>query len=296
MKIVVTTPTGHVGSTLVPLLMDAGAEVRLIARSFDKPSVRRAMARGAAIYVGSLDEPNLLARAFSGADAVFWLTPPSYEAKDLVARYVELGSTAASAIRSARVPYVVHCSSFGAHLDTPPGPIRGVRRVEQMLDATGASVTHLRPAYFMDNDLWAIGSIRAARSIFLPLPGPLSIPRIATRDVAQAASRALLEPHSGVRAIELEGPAHASFDEDAAAIGRAIGGPVAHVQVSESDAREAMLRMGMTGDAVERVLELYRALADKTLGGAPPTKPHRTSTTLDDFAREVFAPAFAAAR
>jgi uncharacterized protein YbjT (DUF2867 family) len=296
MRVVVNTPTGHVGSALVPALLDAGVEVRLIARSFHKPIIKQALSRGAAVYIGSLDEPQLLRRAFSGADVVFWLTPPCYEASDLVGRATELGTLAAATIRATGVERVVHCSSFGAHLAVPPGPILAARAVEIALDGTGATVTHLRPAYFMDNDLWAIHSIRSFGAIFLPMPGELRIPRIATRDVAQVACNAILEPSSGRRVIELEGPARVTFNEAAAAISRAIGRQVSHVQVKREQARGAMRELGMTADAAERVLDLYAALVAGTLGGTPPSKVHNTTTSLDTFAREVFAPAYAASR
>lgn len=292
----ITTPTGQIGRALVTRLLDAKAPVRVIARFPDKPAVAAARARGAEVVVGSLDDPAVLDRALDGADALFWLTPPSYEAPDVVARYAEFGARAAEAVTRSGVAHVVHLSSFGAHLDAPTGPIRGNRAVEAALNATKAHVLHLRPAYFMDNDLWSIPTIREHGAVFAPVRGESCIPRIATRDVASVAAEHLLErAFTGHRALELEGPRRVTFDEVASTIGRAIGRPVHHVTIESSAARAAFEGIGMTEDAAARVVELYEALDHGVLGGTPPTAPRRTTTSIDMFAHEVFRPAYGAA-
>jgi uncharacterized protein YbjT (DUF2867 family) len=291
----IATPTGQIGRALVRRLLDAHVPLRLIARNPEKPIVKEALARGALVFRGSLDDRELLKRALEGASALFWLTPPSYDTKDVVARYAEFGECAADAIAATGVPRVVHCSSFGAHLDGPIGPIRGNRRVELALDRSGAHVVHLRPSYFMDNDLWAIPSIRGASSIFLPISGSRQIPRIATRDIAKEAAGLLLErSFQGRSVIELEGPARVTFDENAAAISRILDRPISHVTVSSSSAQAALRSIGMTEDAAARVVELYEALESGYLGGSPPAAPRKTKTTIDSFAREVFLPAYRA--
>ncbi len=291
----VTTPTGQIGHAVVARLLEAGAGLRLVARSPDRPIVSAAQDRGAEVIAGSLDDPEVLARAFDGVDAVFWLTPPSYDADDVVARYTQFGERAAQAIQRCGVPRVVHLSSFGAHLDAPTGPIRGNRAVEQALDATSAEVLHLRPAYFMDNDLWSTASVREQGAFFSPVRGARRIPRIATRDVAEVAARALVDPSfTDQRTLELEGPRRVTFDEDAQAIGDAIGAQVRHVTVPPAAARDAMASLGMSADAAARVVELYEALDAGVLGGTPPTPPLRTETTIELFAREVFLPAYGA--
>jgi uncharacterized protein YbjT (DUF2867 family) len=291
----IATPTGQIGRALVRRLLDAHAGLRLIARNPEKPIVKEAMACGARVFRGSLDDPELLRQALDGASALFWLTPPSYDAKDVVARYAEFGECIADAILATGVPRVVHCSSFGAHLDGPVGPIRGNRAVELALDRSGAHVMHLRPSYFMDNDLSALPSIRGAASIFLPISGARRIPRIATRDVAREAAALLLErSFEGRNVIELEGPARVTFDENAASISRVLERPISHVTVSSSSARAALRSIGMTQDAAARVVELYEALESGYLGGPPPAKPRKTKTTIDAFARDVLLPAYRA--
>ena len=74
MRIVINTPTGNIGRHLADKLLDAGETVTVISRSEGK--VSELQARGAAVVVGSMDDPEVLQRAFAGAKAVFWVNPP----------------------------------------------------------------------------------------------------------------------------------------------------------------------------------------------------------------------------
>ncbi len=74
MRIVVNTPTGNIGRSLVQTLLDRGAEVTLVARTRSK--VQDFEARGARVVEGSIDDAAVLDKAFEGADGLFWLSPP----------------------------------------------------------------------------------------------------------------------------------------------------------------------------------------------------------------------------
>ncbi len=72
--IVVTTPTGQIGSQIVARLFGAGAHLRLIARGADK--LPEAVRGAAEVIEGSHNDPATLNYALDGADALFWLAPP----------------------------------------------------------------------------------------------------------------------------------------------------------------------------------------------------------------------------
>ena len=67
--IVITTPTGKIGSKLVEELLSAGAPVRLIARDPERlaPKVRD----NVEVVKGSSDDESVLSEAFEGADSLF---------------------------------------------------------------------------------------------------------------------------------------------------------------------------------------------------------------------------------
>ena len=76
MTIVINTPNSHIGRRVTERLLDSEMPVSIITRNPDK--VRDLAVQGASLLVGSCDDEELLSRAFEGAEAVFWLTPPNY--------------------------------------------------------------------------------------------------------------------------------------------------------------------------------------------------------------------------
>ena len=149
MRIVVSTPTGNVGRVTTDRLLDAEAEVVVIHR--DAAKVEGFAERGAEVFQGSIDDEIALSAATEGADALFWVTPSAPTAGNLRAAQNDFGAAAATAIRANELPRVVNVSSVGAQHDAGTGPIAGLHDVEEMLEASGASVVHLRPACFFES-------------------------------------------------------------------------------------------------------------------------------------------------
>ena len=99
--IVVTTPTGNIGSQVVKHLLDAGEAVRVIARDPEKlaPEVRER----AEVVQGSTDDEAVLFRAFEGAESLFWLVPPSFQDNGDAEYYLRFTRPACHAIQSRGV-------------------------------------------------------------------------------------------------------------------------------------------------------------------------------------------------
>lgn len=66
--IVVTTPTGAIGSRVVTNLLDRGAAVRVVVR--DPARLPGAVRDRVDVVAGSHGDPDVVAKAFAGADAV----------------------------------------------------------------------------------------------------------------------------------------------------------------------------------------------------------------------------------
>lgn len=72
--IVVTTPTGQIGSQVVQNLLAANQQVRVIVRD---PAKLAAEVRSKVDAVqGSSDDESVLSKAFEGAESLFWVVPP----------------------------------------------------------------------------------------------------------------------------------------------------------------------------------------------------------------------------
>jgi uncharacterized protein YbjT (DUF2867 family) len=290
MKIAVTTPTGHVGRFVAEWLLDAGANVTLLARDAEK--LGRLVTRGAGVAEGDLEDKDYVIQATRGMDALFWVTPPDITSSDFRAFQNRVGLAGAEAIRVNRIGRVVNLSSAGAHLASGGGPINGLYDVEQLLNGVATNITHLRPGHFFENYLMSLDSIKHDGRIFMPVSGSRRIPMIATRDIARIATDRLVDTTwSGHWVRCLYGPADLSFDEAAAAIAQGLGRKVVHVKVDEDAARKGMIASGMSENFADLLLEMYRGCESGALRPEKERSPENyTPTRLTDFAREVIRP------
>jgi uncharacterized protein YbjT (DUF2867 family) len=293
MKIAVTTPSGHVGKLVTEYLLDAGADVRLLARRPEK--LRNFVLRGAEVVRGSLDDPEYLASMTRGMDAMFWVTPPGYGSDSVRAYQNRMGMAAATAIRTNRIPRIVNLSAIGAHLSDGVGPISGLHDVEQLMGETAANVVHLRPGFFFENYLWQLDSIRDRQKVFLPVSGSRFVPMIACRDIARVAADRLLDSSwHGEWSQELHGPADMTFDEAAAALSEGLHRPITHVKLPPEKMRHGLIEQGFSENAAELLLEMYEAVELGRLRPSEARSPESTTpTTLAEFAHEVLQPLLA---
>ena len=159
MTIAVTTPTGHVGSRVVRLLLQAGARPRVLVRDPGRldPAVRDAVE----IRRGDLTDPTFVHEALQGARSVFVVDPTPHTAADPVGDSDRFGASVAAAVGAAGVARVVFLSSVGAERRHGVGHIDGLARIQEHLDATGADVCHLRCGYFFTNLLFDLDALAA---------------------------------------------------------------------------------------------------------------------------------------
>ncbi|SFT55562.1 NmrA-like family protein [Geodermatophilus amargosae] len=145
MTIVVTTPTGNVGSRVTRLLVQAGVRPRLLLR--DPARLQPGLHGHVDAVPVDLTDRDAVLRATEGATALYWVCPPT-GADDPVAAAAALGETATCAVTTHGIGHTVFQSSVGAEKRSGAGDIDGLARTEEALDAasgtTGAAVCHLR--------------------------------------------------------------------------------------------------------------------------------------------------------
>lgn len=292
--ITVLGASGSVGGKLAARLLDKGAHVRAVAR--DAGRLAALAAKGAEVLAGDAGDAGFLGKAFRGADAAFALLPPKYDAKDFRAEQRATGEAQAQAIHASGIPFVVFLSSIGAHLPERTGPILGLHDQEARLRAlSGVSIHALRPTYFMENHLWGIGLVKGQGIYGSPIRADVAMPQIATADIAsRAAERLLGAAPAGFVAEELLGPADLTMPEVARALGAAVGRPdLPYVVFPYEAAEQAMLSQGMSASVAGAMVEMNRGFNDGWIVSEKPRDARATTpTTIEDFARTVFAPAF----
>lgn len=278
---------GNITAPAARALLQQRQPVRVIGRSAASLEPLRQL--GAQLAIGDARDAAFLARAFEGAHAVYTMIPADYGAPDMRRSMSRFGAAIAEAIQQSGVRRVVNLSSLGAELPAGTGPIAGLHEQEQRLNALiGLDLLHLRPAYFMENHLHAIGAV-AQTGVYPSLERPdVAVPMIATADIASVVVRELTQP--GARGVlHLHSPRTYTFGQAAAILGDAIGRPgLAYVQLEPAQGVAAMLQLGFSPDAARCMAEMARWLSTGT-HATPPDPIEVTPTTLEDFAPRLRA-------
>ncbi|CAN5439448.1 NAD(P)H-binding protein [soil metagenome] len=277
MTVAVTTPTGHVGSRVVRLLVRAGARPRLLLR--DPERLDADLRDLVDVAVGDLRDAAYVVEATQGADAVLWVHPDDWSRPDPDADAERTADGLATAMRQHRIARVVFQSSIGAELRTGAGFIDGLARVEQCLDAareeTDTALLHLRCGYFMSNLLMDLDGLRAGR---LTTTRPLdeAMPWVDPQDIATVAALRLLSTDwSGRRVQAVHGPADLTWTEAAAVLSTATGVPVEARRISRHEQRSGLRTAGLDEVAVEGVVGMGIGERD----GFRPEQPRSVLTT-----------------
>lgn len=292
--IVVTGATGNIGGKLVEILRERGATVTAVGR--DAGRLAPAVEKGARAAVGNLEDTDFLTRTFSGADAVFAMVPPSLAEPDFRAYQRRVGESLAKALERSGVPRVVTLSSVGAEHPAGTGPIAGLHWLEKRLDAiAGLHAVHLRPAYFMENHLHGIGLIQGQGIYGSSIQGDVSFPMIATRDIAAAAADLLSDPAFEGKSVRyLLGDRDYTLVEATKILGAAIGRPdLPYVQFPPDATKGALVGQGFSESLADDYVEMSQGFNSGHIGNEPRSKANTTPTSLEEFAGEVFAPAYA---
>src|SRR5260221_3654689 len=181
---VILGASGNTGSIIVDSLLSKGKKVRVVGRELGR--LHRFARQGAEAFRAYVSGAAALTKAFSGARAAYLMSPPPESQEDQ-----ERESDAiAKAVTESGLRYAVHLSSCGAQVPEGTGPIAGLHSSEQKLNAiSGLNVLHLRAAYFMENNLVAMGMIHAMGIFGNALLPDLKLPMAAIRDVGAYAAQ-----------------------------------------------------------------------------------------------------------
>jgi uncharacterized protein YbjT (DUF2867 family) len=291
---VIVGATGNTGSVIAETLLARGEEVRAIGR--DKEKLAKLTSKGAEVAAGDTTDAAFLTKAFEGARAVYFMVPPNMSSDDYRGFQRAVFEAGATAIENAEVRYVVALSSYGADKESGCGPVSGLHEMETRFSKiSGLNVLFLRPGYFFENLLGQVGAIQGFGVVASPVRGDLKTAAIATEDIAKVAAEHLLKlDFSGVETKELLGERDLTYTEFAKALGDAIGKPeLQYMQMPNEQFIGAVMQMGMSRNFAESMVEMCDALnSGHMVGLEARTAANTTPTSIETFARDVFAPAF----
>jgi uncharacterized protein YbjT (DUF2867 family) len=292
--IVIIGATGRTGGAAARDLLEKGEKLRLVGR--DEKKLERLVQNGSEAAVGNIEDVAFLRKVFDGASAVYLVVPEDISQQDLRAHQERVTDSFAAAISSARVPYVVALSSIGAQHAEKTGPIVGLHNLEQKLNRiSGLNAVYLRAGYFMENLLLSLAPLHSAGMLPGGLREDFRMPWIASKDIGKyAAKRLLARDFSGNSVQELHGQRDLSMQEAASILGKAIDRPeVKYQQVPVAILEGSLRQMGMPSNTAALLMEMWSAANAGLIVPEEARSPkNTTSTNLESFVAEVFAPAY----
>jgi uncharacterized protein YbjT (DUF2867 family) len=289
--IVVTTPTGHIGSQVVQNLLAANEAVRVIARQPDRiaPEVRAKVE----IVQGSSDDEGILMRALDGAEGLFLVVPPSFTTNDDKEHYLQFTRPVCRAIVSQRVKRVVSVSGVGRRVGVQAGPVTASFAKDAEIEKTGVEFRALWCPSFMENMLPAIPSLKQHCMFSNSGRRDVKAPLVATRDIASSGAKLLLDRSwTGQGGLAMLGPEDLSFDHMADIMTDVLRRPIRFQSVPGEAYKVQLMKFGASEAFAQSLVEMHAA-KDKGLDSAEPrTAENTTPTTFRQWCEEVLKPAF----
>ena len=290
--IVVTTPTGQIGSKVVQDLLAAGKSVRVIQRDPAKlaPDVREK----AEVIQGSTDDESVLMQALDGAESLFWLVPPSFQASSAKEYYLQFTRPACRAIQAKNVKRVVAVSALGH--DTAMANHAGLASAafasDDAIKETGADFRALWCPGFMENMLLQTDSLKNKGTFFGTMPPDLKVPLAATQDIAANGAKLLLNTSwAGQGGLAVLGPEDLSQHDMAAILTDVLNKPIRFQQVSLEDTKNQLMEMGASEGFAQDYIDMFAAKGSGLDNATPRTPENTTPTTFRQWCEDVLKPA-----
>lgn len=296
MKIVLTGSLGHISRPLGQELIQKGHEVTVISSRAEKQKEIEAL--GASAAIGALEDVDFLTATFTGADAVYCMTPTPHlldKNIDLVTHYLEYGPNYLQAIRNSGVKRVVHLSSVGAHTNKGNGMLRYAYEIENILQQLPpeVSITFMRPVGFYYNLLSFIPMIKDPGFIASNYGGNDKKPWVSTIDIAAAIAGEITTSQPEARKIRYVVSDELSCNEVARILGTAIGKPDLQWRViADEQMLDGLLEAGMNPNTAKDFVAMNAGMhSGKLYEDYFRNKPALGKVKLADFAKE-FAKAY----
>ncbi len=290
--ITVTAPTSKIGRQVVGRLCELNAPLRVVAR--DPNRLAAGVRQRAQVIEGSHSDADVVARAFDGADAVFWLVPPDPRATSVGAAYVDFTQPAIKVLCAGKVDRVVGISALGRGIARNAGLVDASLEMDDLIGGTGVKYRALTLPSFMDNLLRQAQAIATRGVFFSPIAGDRKMPTCATRDIAGVAVDLLLDTSwEGVGDRALLGPEDLSFHEMAATMTDVLGRHVRFEQIDGAAYKASLIDNGMSEAMAQGMLDMALAKNDGLDNAEQRTPEASTPTTFRRWCRDVLAPSLA---
>ena len=244
-RILVCGASGQCGGSAIEALRIRGAVFRAGTR---RPEEARRSRPGFDWVRVDYEDGASLDAALEGVDALFLVTPYVPEA-----RKIELARTLVGCAKRAGVTRIATVSSMNSdlHADSTTSV------VERLVEDSGATFTHLRPNWYMQNyHTHYLASI--LEGVIDHYIGDAAVSWIDARDIGAVGATVLVEPGHENRAYTLTGGEALDHHQVAAVLSAVAGREIRYTARSHDDTQEAMRAAGYPESTIEYSIETYR--------------------------------------
>ncbi len=192
-RILVAGATGRFGG-IIDLLLARGHTVRAATRDPAHPAAAKLAAHGAEVVRADFENPDSLAAAARGMNAVFASGTAHRAGPGGEERH---GRNLADALFAAGAPHLVFVSGAGADRHTGLPLLDAKRAVEQRIAERRLPATVIAPVYLMENlfNPWNLAALRAG-VLPTPVPPAMRLQQVATSDILALAVAAIECPEA----------------------------------------------------------------------------------------------------
>lgn len=289
-NIVLTTPTGNIGSKILKALMEEPAiSLHLIVRHPE--SIPKEVAEKCQIINGAIQSEGVLEKALENADTLFWCTPPpDRTSQNIQLHYQQFAEMAATRISNSQVKHVVTISSGGKGLAQNAGYISALHNMEDRLNLTEKSMRHLRTASHMENYLNHLLSIAKQNQFSVPLDADFKIPMVCSKDIANIATHLLKHTNwDGQNGIPVHGLEDLSCRDIAEIFSDRLKKTIKFNPVSIDQFEQNILKhSGNNTDLARNLKDMYREIGQGIYQAEPRTIESTTATSLATWIDETF--------
>jgi uncharacterized protein YbjT (DUF2867 family) len=172
------------------------------------------------------------------------------------------------------------------------GFVAGSLAMDDLIASSGVAYRALCNPSFMDNIARQVAAIANQDMFFSPIDGERKLPTVATRDIAAAAARLLLDANwSGFDEVPLLGPEDLSFNDMAEIMSEVLGKEVRFQQTTFEAYKNQFLGFGMSDAMAQGQTDMAWAKNQGIDNAVDRTSDNSTPTSFRQWSEEVLKPA-----
>lgn len=239
-RLLVTGAAGHLGRSVVELLLEGGA-TDLVAASRDPGKLGALAAKGAQTVKADFDDPATLDAAFAGVERLLIVSTDAIGVPGL--RQRQHKAAVEAAVR-AGVKHIVYTSMPNPEAGSPIPFAPDHYETEQAIERSGIAFTILRNGWYAENLFGALPQVLSSGKWFTSA-GEGRVAHVAREDTARVAAAALASDAAESARFDVTGPEALTTAEIAAIASEVTGTPIEVVQVTDEQLADGLAKAGV---------------------------------------------------